>query len=150
MQFINYALTSITSFLGLIIGITLAYIAREELKDGKKYFIILQKVVLGLIFNFYYFKLNIFLLIFFLMISLLLIYLYIEKLKTYYIYPILAILFFLSSKNIELFKIQAFLIFLYGLPTATLLTKVTKRNYFDIVLKHISFIIIALLLFLLF
>ncbi len=152
MELINYTLTSIVSFLGLILGIILAYIAKEELKQGKKYFIFLQKVILTLIFFFifYYLKLNIFFIIILSLIFFILIYLYNEKIKTYYIYPFLAILFYFSSKNVELFKIQAFLIFLYGFPTGSLLTKVKKRNYLEIFIKHISFIIISLILFLIF
>lgn len=155
MNFINYTLTLIVSFLGLILGIILAYIAKEELRPGKKYFILLQKVVLTLILSFFFyfflfFKKNYFLLVLSLLVFFILIYFFIEKVKTYYIYPILALIFFFSSKNIDLFKIEAFLIFLYGFPTGSLLTKVTKKNYIEIVIKHISFIIVALLLFFLF
>jgi len=153
MQLINYTLTLTVSFLGLILGIILAYIAKEELRPGKKYFILLQKIILTLIpsfFLFYLLKENISLLIISLLMFSILINSYSKKIKTHYIYPILALIFYFSSKNIDLFKIQAFLIFLYGFPTGSLLTKVTKKNYIGIVLKHISFIVIGLLLFFVF
>lgn len=134
-------------------GIILAYIAKEELKIGKKYFILLQKVILTLIpsfFLFYLLKENISLLILSILMFSILINSYNQKIKTYYIYPVLALIFYFSSKNIDLFKIQAFLIFLYGFPTGSLLTKVKDKNYIKIVLKNISFIVIALFFFLIF
>jgi len=150
MNLINYTLTLIVSFLGLILGIILAYIAKEELKPGKKYFILLQKVILTSIVAFLFFywsNKNIFLFIICLFASFILIYFFIEKIKTHHIYKVLGLIFYFSSKDIEIFKIQAFLIFLYGLPTGSLLTKVTKRNYFRVILNHTYFIIIALLSF---
>lgn len=151
MEIINYFLTNIAIFLGLIIGIILAYIAPEELKAGKKYFILLQNILLALI---------LFLLLFFykfnsrwsLVISLVLflsLYFYLNKnQKIKYIdYAFLGIVFYLSSKNINLFLLESSLIFIYGLPTGSLLTNIKKRNILEIVLKNISFIIIPLILF---
>ncbi len=153
MEIINYTLTLIVSFLGLVIGIILAYIAKEELRAGKKYFILLQKVILTLIpsfFLFYFLKKNISLLIISILLFSMLINSYNKRIKTHYIYPFLALIFFFSHKNIDLFRLEAFLIFLYGFPTGSLLTKVTKKNYVKIVLQHISFVVIGLLLFILF
>ena len=149
MNLTDYTLTLTASFIGLILGIILAYIAKEELRPGKKYLILLQKLTLTLImiFMFYQLKLNIYLLIISSWISALVIYLFIERIKTNYIYPVLALIFYLSSRNIVLLKIQAFLIFLYGFPTGSLLTKVTKKNYISTVLEHISYMVIALFLF---
>src|SRR3989338_1294893 len=66
MQIINYFLASIISYLGIALGMTLAYIAPEEQKPGKKYFAILKYVffisILAFLLSFYY--KNIFLVLF--------------------------------------------------------------------------------------
>jgi hypothetical protein len=49
MDLINYFLIILISFLGLGSGIALAYIAKEELEKGKRYFIIMQLILMVLI-----------------------------------------------------------------------------------------------------
>lgn len=153
MNLLNYSLTAITVYLGLFIGFILAIIAKEEIKPGKRYFLLLQKIILLLIF--------IFLLIFidlnYILVLLILAFIIIHLLKTKkefkelpYIYIILSIIFYLSSKKLNLFIIESSLIFLYGLPTGSLLTKKDKKETIINISENIPFILTAIILFLIF
>ena len=158
MEVINYFLTGIITYFGLGCGIGLAYIAKEELNDGRKYFILSQNIILPLIiFSFLYFlKVSLIIDITLLIISFICLY-YFNNLKNdnfkknfYYIYLILGIIFFISSKNNNFFIVESSLIFLYGFPTGSLIIDVKKNNFFEILLKTISFIFISIVLFLMF
>lgn len=155
MQFINYLLTGIIAFLGLGAGIALAYIAPEELKDGKKYFILLQNFLLALILFFllYFYRFNIILNIAFSLALLLLLFFYLntktsQKIR-YIDYVFLGIVFYLSAKNTNLFLLQSALMFIYSLPAGSLLFNIKKKNIFNVILKNVSFVVISLGLFLL-
>ena len=152
MQFINYFFASITSFLGLLIGVMLVKIAPEEQKPLKRYFILARRVLLLMIFifaMFYYFNNNFYILT---LIAYFVFLLFIDyKIKdllknSIVVYTFLGILFFLSSKNANLFAIESSLILLYGKPAAFLIynrqEKVTRLIFYNI-----GFIIIANLLF---
>ena len=52
MNILNYSLAALIAYTGLFIGFMLAIMAKEEIKPGKKYFIILQRITLLLIFIF--------------------------------------------------------------------------------------------------
>ena len=153
MDFINYSLTNLIVFLGLIIGIILAYIAKEELKDGKKHFILLQNVLLTLILFFllFFYKINLILNIGISLAVFLSLYFYLNTLKKqmikYIDYGLLGIFFYYASNNINLFLLQSALIFIYGFPAGSLLINIKKRNILEIVLKNISFVVIPLVLF---
>ena len=158
MEVLTYFLTGIITYLGLGCGIGLAYIAKEELNDGRKYFILSQNIILPLIiFSFLYFlKVNLIIDITVSIISFICLY-YFNNLKNdnfkknfYYIYLILGIIFFISSKNNNFFIVESSLIFLYGFPTGSLIIDVKKKNFFEILLKTISFIFISMVLFLMF
>ena len=158
MEVLTYFLTGIITYLGLGCGIGLAYIAKEELNDGRKYFILSQNIILPLIiFSFLYFlKVNLIIDITLSIISFICLY-YFNNLKNdnfkknfYYIYLILGIIFFISSKNNNFFIVESSLIFLYGFPTGSLIIDVKKKNFFEILLKTISFIFISIILFLIF
>ena len=158
MEVLTYFLTGIITYLGLGCGIGLAYIAKEELNDGRKYFILSQNIILPLIiFSFLYFlKVNLIIDITVSIISFICLY-YFNNLKNdnfkknfYYIYLILGIIFFISSKNNNFFIVESSLIFLYGFPTGSLIIDVKKKNFFEILLKTISFIFISIILFLIF
>lgn len=45
MEILNYALVALVASLGLVTGKILARIAKEEIKQGKKYLLILQKIL---------------------------------------------------------------------------------------------------------
>jgi len=153
MNILNYSLAAIIAYLGLFIGILLAIMAKEEIKPGKKYFIFLQKIILLLIFIFLliYTDLN------YILILLILALIIVHLLKTKkefnelpYIYIILSIIFFLSSKILNFFIIESSLIFLYGLPTGSLLTNKDKKKTVINMSKNIGFIVVAIILFLIF
>lgn len=153
MNLLNYSLATIIAYLGLFIGFLLAIIAKEEIKPGKKYFIFLQKIILLLIFI----SLLIFIDLNYLLVLLIsaFIVIYLSKTKKEfnklpYIYILLSIIFYLSSKKLNLFIIESSLIFLYGLPTGSLLTKKSKKETIINILTNIPFILIAIILFLIF
>ena len=163
MQIINYFLASIISYLGIALGIILIYIAPEEQKQGKKYFSFLKYiffVFIILFLSFYYYK-NIFIVL--LIIVFLIIFIFLNKKfkisklkklndinKSLIIYFILAIIFYLSYININLFIIESSLIFLYGIVNTSLIFSMKRKNYMEILLKHVLFVIITLTLFLIF
>ena len=153
MQFINYFLASIITFSGLAIGMLLVKIAPEEQRPLKKYLSLLRKVFLYLIFIFllpYYFNSLLYLLILMAYFIFLLFVEYkIQDLlrKSIIISAALGILFFLSSKNTNLFTIESSLILMYGLPTASLLYNKKEKNQYKFIFYNFVFIIIANLLF---
>lgn len=153
MQLINYFFASIISFLGLLIGILLVKIAPEEQKPLGKYFAILRKILLLIIFIFiifYYFNdyLNLAAAILLFML-LVFIECKIRSLpkKSAMIYSILGVLFFLSSKNTNLFAIESSMVLLYGLPTASLMYSRKERNHHKLAFYNIWFVAVANLLF---
>lgn len=153
MNILNYSLSAIISYLGLFIGFFLALIAKEEIRPGKKYFILLQKVILLLIFIFLIvnIELNYQIILLFLVFAILQIYRTKKEFNELpYTYIILAIIFYISSKRLNLFIIESSLIFLYGLPTGSLLTKKSKKETIINLSKNIGFVIVAIILLLLF
>lgn len=153
MNLLNYSLAAIIAYLGLFVGFILAIIAKEELKAGKKYFLFLQRIILLLIFVF----LLIFIKLSYILVLLVLVFIMVYLLKRKkefnelpYIYLILSIIFYLSSKKLDLFLIESSLIFLYGLPTGSLLTQKSKKETMINILKNVLFIVVALVLYLIF
>ncbi len=136
MQLLNYSLVSIISFSGLLVGMILAFTAKEELEPGKKYFLLLQKLTLLLILIFLlnFFNINLYLRI---TIYILFIFLMTINIKSQIIYPALGVVFFLSSRDINLFVINSILIFLYGFPTGSLFAKKLIKKKKSFVLKNI-------------
>lgn len=125
MAVLNYLLVLIGSFSGLFIGMLLGYLAKEELKPGKKYFIWLQNIILILaaILVLYAFQLHIILFILIgLVITLALIYF---KPKAIIGYIILATLILLIIEKTNFFILISSLIFLYGFPAGSLI--LTKK-----------------------
>ena len=150
MQLLNYSLISLISFLGLLVGMILAFTAKEELEPGKKYFQLLQKLTLLLIVIFLlnFFNINIYLRI---IIYILFIFLMTLNIKSQIIYPVLGVVFFLSLRDINLFTTNSILIFLYGFPTGSLFAKklIKKRKLFvlkNIFLNYFWFVAIAIAL----
>ena len=153
MQFINYFFASVISFLGLLIGILLIKIAPEEQKPLHKYFEFIRISILILIFLFlvFYYSSNpayIIVLLFYLILII-----FIElKLKnplkkSAIICMALGIIFYLSSKNLNLFVIESSLILLYGIPTASLLYSKRENNHAKIFLYNLGFLLVANLAF---
>ena len=152
MQSINYFLASITSFSGLLIGLILMKIAQEEQKPLKKYFVLFRKILLFVIFAFlvfYYFnEFFYFIALILLMLFLLLIEYKVKDLSksSALIYAILGILFYLSSKNTNLFAIESSLILMYGLPAMSLIYNKNKSQ--QMLPYSAAFIAVSNLLFL--
>ncbi|MBI2128823.1 hypothetical protein HYU07_01155 [Candidatus Woesearchaeota archaeon] len=147
MNAIIYFSILIVSFLGLIAGAVIANMAKEELKAGRRYFSLMQDflAVLILFFIFEFYELNIFVIVPVLLAVFLLLFYFKNSMKyaDMVIYSIFAIIFYLSSKSINLFSLEASLIFLYGLPSGSLITKERVKN----ILKMAVFILIAGVLF---
>ncbi|MEK6891608.1 MAG: hypothetical protein AABX25_00315 [Nanoarchaeota archaeon] len=154
MQFINYFFASAVSFLGLLIGIILISIAPEEQKPLSKYFDLIRKILLLVIFiflMFYYFNntLYLFILFVYLIFAAIIEYRIHDLLrKSMVTYILLGILFYLSKNNINLFVIESSLILLHGVMTASLLYDGKSKNYFRLLLFNIGFLIIANVLYL--
>jgi hypothetical protein len=144
MEILNYALVAIVISIGLILGRVLAWIAKEEIRPGKNYFLILQKAlfcaaVIALMFlnrtNVHYIwagALIIFVYVY-----------YYKKISPEIVYGVLGLVFYLSSKT-EYFLLASSLIFLYGLPSGTLL-----KNKEKIALNLLVFLVVSIGLFLL-
>lgn len=153
MQFINYLSVSAISFFGLFVGMMLIKIAPEEKKILEKSFSLSRKIFLLLILFFligYYFSRISYLM---LLLSSFVFLLFVEFLITDFIkksalnYLVLGALFFLSSKNTSLFAIESSLILLYGIPTASLIYNIKKKNFFNVLFYNAAFLIAANALF---
>ena len=145
MEAMSYSLTAATAYLGLACGIIAAYMAREEIRAGAKYFAVLQAAITALILflAMAFFKVNLllniaFIALFFGIIRQL------EFPQSYIMYPAFAAALYISRVRAGTFATIASLIFLYGLPTAALLIDFKRKNYFKILLYHLTFIVIAL------
>ena len=140
----SYFLVSLMVFSGLIFGIIVSFTAKDELKQGKDYFIAFQNLLVAFASGvlFYFYKLD----LYFVVVAVLLIFFSLFLVnsikKSYIIYPLLALLFYASSGIILFFVLESVLIFLCGFSTAGLLIK-RKKDILPVILKHISFVVIA-------
>ena len=144
ITYLNYFLASIISYLGLLLGIILIKMAPEEQKPGKKYFILLKKIlffiILGTLLLFY--KISIILTAIFLSFIIVLIFNKKIKLeKSAFVYILLGAIFYSSSEIFDLFILETVLIFLYGTITSSIILNVKKRNYYDILIKNLWFFV---------
>ena len=121
MEILNYSLVVLVIAIGLILGRVLAWMAKEEIKAGKKYFLLLQKALFcAVIFTLMYAnKTNaqytwIGAVIIFAYLA------YFKKVNITITYVVLALAVYLSTKT-DYFLLASSLAFLYGLPTGTLL-----------------------------
>lgn len=149
MELLNYFLAVVICFFGIYAGFFLGMLAKEELKAGRKYFIVFQKILLIIMVASAIFVVkNIF-------ISLcligVLVYLIFAKhrAKDIAVYVIFGVLIFLSSRYDNLFLMQASLVFLYSLFTGSLLAADKKklRVIASIFMRYIWFVAAALALF---
>ncbi len=153
MDVITYFAALLVSFTGILAGAALNFLAKEEIKPGKKYFVLLKKILLILMIVVFinYFELNLLLRI--LLYLLLIILFSLQDFRSYFIYPALGVLFYFSSFDKNLLLIESVLILIYGLPSGTLFAE-KEKNVLKAMIKtkiyHISFIITAALLFLIF
>jgi hypothetical protein len=166
MDLMNYILAAIVTYLGLFAGMLLAFFTEEELKPGRKYFTIIRRICILLIFGslFYYFIANKLILevvittIIFAVLAYFCYHLGIRANKgerpisnSYMVYVVLAIVFYLSSKVIGMHILISSLLFLYGLPAGTQITDPKKKLVsFLTVIKHVFYVLIAVILKLIF
>ena len=182
ITFLSYFLASITTYLGLLVGLILIKMAPEEQKPGKRYFILLRKILFFILFipMLYYYKINIafsLALLAFVAALILRKNLKLDMLensdcahsslqrgvsnrnfrhaqkhaphfsagsvfdKSYLTYFLLGIFFYLGSRFIDLFVVEAVLIFLYGIPNASLVFSQKKKNYNEIFINNLSFFV---------
>jgi hypothetical protein len=112
---VSYLLTAVIAYLGLLAGMIVSYLAREELREGEKYFVIMQHTLL---FLFAVIALSTGQVLVAISVVALLIMAH-RITISYLMYPLLAILLF-STQTLHDRFLTAALIFIYGLPTAAL------------------------------
>ncbi|MBW3011766.1 hypothetical protein KY311_01135 [Candidatus Woesearchaeota archaeon] len=130
MAFVTYLLLSMAAFAGLVCGIFLAYSNIGELRLGKKYFSAMQKVLLALIIITIMHMYGAFTSVIFSVVSIaaaVLPFFNKKQISLPIMYPLLGMVFYLSSASTNhLISITA-LIFLFGIPSGTLL-KIDKNG----------------------
>jgi len=156
MEFISYFSILVISYLGLGAGIALALVAKEEIEPGKKYFKILQNYLVAAIvlITIYFLELPWLPWIFFIGITVLIFKFNNKRKKSFLIYLLLAVIFWMSVQKYSSFRIDVLfpivssLIFLLGFPTGTLLINIKKKNIIPVMISNIHYIIIGLILYL--
>ena len=143
MEILNYALIAVIASLGIISGRILARVAKEEIKPGTKYLLILQKALfcLATALLMYFNRTN----AHYIWIGALVIFAYLswfKKIPSYAVSVILGILLYLASLT-ENFVLISSVIFLHGLPQGSLI-----KSKKETALSTILLLIVALLLFL--
>jgi len=148
---LRYLLAVVVSFLGLLVGSLLIFMASEEQKPGKKYFIFVQNMVFALIsaLLLFFYNLNIILVIMVPLIMFILMHYTKDGKRSYVLFPLIGVVFYLVFVDNLLLIILSLLTFIYGLVTAFLLIDVkNKKSVFRVVLVHAPFLVTALLPFL--
>ncbi len=118
MNLLPYSLSALVAFSGVIVGVVLALLAKEEMPTGKKYFPVVQKAlviaIVALLLNHFEALLAVKL------VAYLAVVLVLSRRMAFDVYPLLAVAFFLLGQGSrELFTIST-LVFLYGFPTGSL------------------------------
>ena len=153
ITFSIYLLASLIAYLGLLVGIILIRMAPEEQKPGKKYFILLKKILFFMLSIpiLYHYKINmVFSLALLSFVAVLILGNKLKLDKSYLIYFLLGILFYLGSRFIDLFVAEAVLIFLYGMSDASLTFSPKKKNYDDVFIKNLPFFVPIVILYIIF
>ncbi len=165
MAFLNYFLISLVVYSGLLFGIILSLMAKEELKSGKKYFILVHNILLAFILFFIleYINANPFVILLLPLVFVIFLFKYtLTYSKSHVLYPILGGLFYIVSSNTNQFLLMSTLIFFYGVVVGTLqfdmkktkkitnLYSVLMRNRYCYVLLRNLLFFVCLILFLMF
>ena len=144
ITFLSYFLASLIAYLGLLVGLILIKMAPEEQKPGKRYFILLKKILFFILFIpiLYFYGINIiFSLALLSFVAALMLGNKLKLDKSYLVYFLLGIFFYLGSRFIELFVVEAVLILLYGIPNASLMLSLKKNNYNEIFINNLLFFV---------
>ena len=128
MEVLQYVLLVLVSYLGLLAGFIISWMAKEELLIGRKYFAILKAVAFGLIFmNFmYYLKINTIISV--LMSTVAGVFCFVLGFSSLdlFFYSLFA-LFIYEMRNSDALPFTGILIFIYGLATSSLEMKPHKK-----------------------
>jgi len=162
MDFWQYLIVTIISFLGLGTGLIVAFVSKEEIIQGQTYFKWLKRILLVIITAtiFIFYKLYIYGIIATL-IMIAWLYFFRNKKTGFASYAILGMLLAASAKNISLLATTSILIFFFGHAQAgTFLYRQKKskipewKEYFQLLqkllLKNLHFIALAIILYLIF
>jgi hypothetical protein len=146
---LSYALTSAVVGIALICGMILGYIAKEELKPGRKYLELFQGAMLAFIIFFLVFPYFSITTAAAIMVVVMVIAgrLVEKKDADYLIYLALSIALFASTKSF--FVLISSLIFLYSLPTGSLFV-LKKSCKSSVVYLSLIFILVSNILFMIF
>jgi hypothetical protein len=148
MNVYEQLLIGLIGFLGLGCGIVLAYIAKEEIKQGKTYLNLLQYyiVVLMVVLVMYQSSIHVVAIV---VLSLLLFILLLKlNIPSYFYFLGLTVILWYLSKFYYLFIISGVLLFIYGFPTGSLLVYDKKKWYQYLPLYILSMILYVILIFL--
>lgn len=125
MTLLTQTLIILSSLTGFLFGMILSLIAPEELKPGKKYFLLIKRILFFLLFftiNFFFYQSNQYIyLVIFTIFALNLFVIELRNKSIYYEafnYAIFIIPYFLTSSSFHI--LLPSLLFLYGLPAGTL------------------------------
>ena len=133
MEPVNYILSTAIVFLGPFIGAVLAFISPEELKPGKKYFLLLKNILFVLIMVAVV-AVSVEMILYSAALAVLLLIAFFVK-NDILSYAALGYALFLSSFS-DYFTVIAASVFVYGLPLGTLLaSKNVKKRM--LVVKHV-------------
>lgn len=157
MEFISYSISILLAYTGLFFGLLLGKIAKSELRDGKKYFILLQNILVLIILIVFILSLinNKYLMIFLIVLIIVIfmtIYsksrsIYRNLIEIKYAYIIFGALIFFINESVNHFFIILSLIFIFGLPSGSIILYEKKRKYNKLLING-SFVLIAIIFYL--
>ena len=146
MLTIQYTLVTLVAYLGLLAGVIISLLAKEELSAGRKYFVLLQHslFVTTLLLTLYAHKTASWISYSLILIIVLVLTFARTKNTSIVAYPVLGAILFLNRSASNTFFLTAALIFLYGMPTAALHVHARKRGFVRLFLLSVSFLVVSL------
>lgn len=145
----DYFLAPVISYLGLLVGIILVKMSPEEQAPGKKYFILMKSILAFLIAMVFLFSMSLNVVFIGILAVLLASLLYWKKnaLDGMVAYIVFGTIIGLSYTMAGFFLVQSVLVFLYGIPSASLGFSAKKKNYLRIFGKNALFFIPIILIY---
>ena len=143
MNTLIYSLSIFAVFLGLIAGWILSRISKEELKPGKTYFLIAEKIIMFAAFAVFLYSIKLKLLIFIIASIALLAFAVFIRIEPYIAYPIFGFMLYIAyASNSPLFFALASACFAYGLPAAMFMAS-NKAKLKSMITHNIGFFVTA-------
>lgn len=152
---IRYILLLIVSYLGLGVGIVISHMAKEEIKPGQKYFIILKQLIFCIIFFYFlsYLKLQIFISLPLVVLVGTVTYFLLEQIKhlnsDLFFYIFFSIIIF-ETRTSNVAPILFTLIFMFGVVVSSIKSEKLPENLFvklkKSLLNNILYILLGLAL----